>query len=73
MGTLTEYPNVYKVWMRDGMPHREDGPAVTAHNGYKEWWICGERHGWILWKMMTLSKTLRRLAVWYYNNGANYD
>ena len=24
--------------------HREDGPAVEAFNGFKEWWINGERH-----------------------------
>ena len=24
--------------------HREDGPAVEYHTGYKSWWINGERH-----------------------------
>ena len=32
-----------KKWSINGKYHREDGPAVECGNGYKEWWIDGEK------------------------------
>ena len=36
------------IWYRNdkflGVVHREDGPAVEYHNGYKEWWVHGNKH-----------------------------
>lgn len=31
-------------WRKDGLLHREDGPAVEYTNGTKQWWINGEHH-----------------------------
>lgn len=33
-----------KEWFWDGKYHREDGPAIIWHNGYKAWYIKGKRH-----------------------------
>ena len=32
------YPDGYKEWFKDGMYHREDGPAVIHPDGQKEWY-----------------------------------
>jgi len=36
------------IWYRNdkflGVVHREDGPAFEYNNGYKEWWVHGNRH-----------------------------
>lgn len=29
---------------RDGLLHREDGPAVERSNGSREWFLDGQRH-----------------------------
>lgn len=30
-----------KSWWKNGVLHREDGPAVEWENGHKSWWIDG--------------------------------
>jgi len=32
----------YKEWYRDGLRHREDGPAVECADGTEQWWLNGE-------------------------------
>jgi len=32
-----------KYWRLNDKRHREDGPAVEMKNGYKEWWLYGEK------------------------------
>lgn len=32
-----------KIWRKNGLFHRDDGPAYEASNGYKEWWIEGNQ------------------------------
>lgn len=32
-----------KTWYLNGVLHREDGPAVEWVNGYKSWWLHGQR------------------------------
>ena len=29
------------VWIKNGKPHREDGPAIEYASGKKEWWVNG--------------------------------
>ena len=31
-----------KVWIRNGKPHREEGPAVEYVSGDKEWYLNGK-------------------------------
>ncbi|WP_374555157.1 hypothetical protein [Aquitalea pelogenes] len=31
------------IWYKDGLPHREDGPAIESSYS-KEWFINGDRH-----------------------------
>ena len=31
-------------WYLNGVPHREDGPAVEYPSGVKEWYLNGKRH-----------------------------
>jgi hypothetical protein len=31
-------------WSQNGNHHRVDGPAIEWHNGYKEWYIKGEKY-----------------------------
>jgi len=31
-----------KTWMRDGLRHRDNGPAIEMSDGHKEWWLNGE-------------------------------
>ena len=33
-----------KQWYKDGILHREDGPAFECHNGSKVWYVNGKRH-----------------------------
>ena len=33
-----------KEWYKNGVFHRDDGPAVEWANGYKEWFINGKLH-----------------------------
>ena len=33
-----------QCWSKDGLLHREDGPAVELANGRREWFINGDRH-----------------------------
>lgn len=40
----TTFKNGTKVWLVDGMRHREDGPAIEWDDGDKEWYLNGEQH-----------------------------
>jgi len=31
-----------KEWWKDGVLHREDGPAVVWADGTQEWWVNGK-------------------------------
>jgi hypothetical protein len=33
-----------KIYYKDGLFHREDGPAIEHANGHKAWYINGMRH-----------------------------
>lgn len=33
-----------KVWFKDNILHREDGPAVIRANGTRQWYINGKIH-----------------------------
>jgi hypothetical protein len=35
---------LFKEWMKNGLLHREDGPAVINSEGDQEWYINGKRH-----------------------------
>ena len=37
-------PNGIKTWNKNGLYHREDGPAIIYPNGEKHWWLNGKRH-----------------------------
>ena len=41
---IDEYGN--KSWYKDGIPHREDGPASEWANGNTIWFFNGEWLGW---------------------------
>lgn len=32
-----------RTWWRDGLRHRDDGPAIERDNGTREWWRNDER------------------------------
>lgn len=34
----------YYVYLKQGKPHRVDGPAILNHLGAKEYWIDGHRY-----------------------------
>ena len=34
-----EYPSGTKFWYKDGLRHREDGPAVEYSSGSKQWYL----------------------------------
>lgn len=36
--------NYRKYRNKDGLLHRDDGPAVEHPDGSKEWWVHGKRH-----------------------------
>ena len=39
------YEDGYGIfWYRDGLRHREDGPACMYQDGTKEWWLNGKLH-----------------------------
>jgi len=42
--TCTTYPNGDKIWLLNGIRHREDGPAFEGANGIKEWCLNGGLH-----------------------------
>lgn len=43
--SMTEYLDGTKRWhLKSGKLHREDGPAIEAANGNKEWYLNGKRH-----------------------------
>ena len=35
-----------QAWLKDGVYHREDGPALIMPDGQKEWYINGDLHRW---------------------------
>ena len=39
------YEDGYGIfWYRDGLRHREDGPACMYQDGTKQWWLNGAQH-----------------------------
>ncbi len=41
---IVDYTDGKKYWYKEGMLHREDGPAVEHKSGHKQWWIEGKLH-----------------------------
>ena len=41
---LQIYENAGKCWRKDGLCHRDNGPAVCWPNGDHEWWVNGNIH-----------------------------
>ena len=41
---LNEKGDIYLLWYKNGLLHRENGPAVEYSNGKKEWYKNGELH-----------------------------
>ena len=39
-----EYPNTTKVWFKDGVYHRLDGPTIIGTDGREEWYKNGHLH-----------------------------
>lgn len=50
----------YKEYLKDGLLHRSDGPAVEYANGGKEYWVEGNLH------------RLDGPAIIYYAGGKDY-
>jgi hypothetical protein len=44
----------YEEWWFEGLPHRDDGPAVTGGTFDHEWSICG------YWKIISLGRLVTR-------------
>jgi len=40
-----EFSNGTKTWFKNGLFHREDGPAIEYANGNKEWWLKHKIYG----------------------------
>lgn len=38
------YHFYYVIHLRNGVPHRNDGPAAESCNGDKQWFFHGKRH-----------------------------
>ncbi len=38
---IVEFEHGYKCWRKNGLYHREDGPARILVEGYKQWWLDG--------------------------------
>jgi len=43
-GPIMHFPKGTKVWILDGLRHREDGPAIVMPNGFKFWYINDRLH-----------------------------
>jgi hypothetical protein len=41
---ILEYPNGDKIWCRNGIVHREGGPAKEFADGRREWYLHGMMH-----------------------------
>lgn len=41
--TIIIYSGETKKWYKNGKLHRDDGPAVEYSDGYKEWFLNGEK------------------------------
>ncbi len=55
---IIEQENEYKVWLKDGEWHREDGPAIVYNDGEKEWWLDGICIWYSHHKKLDLSKCI---------------
>ena len=42
---IIEWSNRIKGWFKNGVVHREDGPAYIRSDGVKSWWLDGK----IIW------------------------
>jgi aminopeptidase N len=47
---IAEYANGTKIWYKDGLRHRENGPAVECADGRKYWYLKDERYSQIALK-----------------------
>jgi hypothetical protein len=45
--TLKVHIRGIKFWRKDGMYHRNDGPAIIHESGNKIWWSNGKRIKWV--------------------------
>ena len=41
---IVHYSNGTKRWLKNGLLHRIDGPAIDLLDGHKEWWVDGKPH-----------------------------
>ena len=41
---INEDNDIDVAWYKNGLQHREDGPAIEYFSSYKAWWLNGERH-----------------------------
>ncbi len=42
--TVKVYADGTKEWYKNGLRHREDGPAIEYFNGDKYWYLNGKQH-----------------------------
>lgn len=42
--TVKVSPLGTKIWYRDGVVHRDDGPAIVSYDGAESWYQNGLRH-----------------------------
>jgi len=57
---IKEFPDGEKIWLLNGVRHREDGPAYEYPNGFKGWWLSGRNYSEQDWKK---EMRQRKLAV----------
>lgn len=62
-----EWHNGCKVWYWEGQKHRENGPAMTDKEGFKQWWIYGKKVTEEEFKLFSEKKKLKENL--YYNLG----
>lgn len=64
---MREYPDGTKIWWKNGIRHREDGPAVEYTNGDIEWYLYGRRYSFDVWcaKMYISSEEKTLLMLKY--------
>jgi len=51
----------YKVWYKDGLKHREDGPAIEWKNGDKKWWLNNVQYTKQEWIIATRKIKIERV------------
>ena len=43
---IVKFPSGNKYYYKNGLRHREDGPAFEHYCGYKEWYLNGKFQRW---------------------------